>query len=183
VSVSVSEWEWVGVGVEWEWVSVSVSERYLPSTITAPHVPIASLFILSLLSGFQFSYVSVRPRFHAVSIRDSGEPQPSCSPSRHLCSSSRTPTVPSRSRLRVFAQAIWLALPSSVVLERVCWCIASYCTHSLDMCVSVVLILHSTIAFSILYTFSYCWQVIVSYKRAVSQKSHKVKIKRIKTKE
>ena len=46
-----------------------------------------------------------------------------CVLSRHLCSSSRTPTVPSRSRLQILLSPFVfpaLALPSSLVLERVC---------------------------------------------------------------
>jgi hypothetical protein len=97
--------------------------RYLPSTLTPSHLPIASFFLLSLLSCLHFSCVCVRPGFYAVSIRDSGELQPSCFPSRHICSSSRTPTVPSRSRLQILLSLFVfpaLALPVSLVLERVC---------------------------------------------------------------
>jgi hypothetical protein len=99
--------------------------RYLPSTLTASHLPIASLVLLSLFSCLPFSYVCVRPGFHTVSIRDCGELQPSYPPSRHLCSSSRTPTVPSRSRLQILLSPFMfpaLALSASLALEleRVC---------------------------------------------------------------
>ena len=50
--------------------------------------------------GRKTSLVCVRPGFNAVSIRLRGELHPFCSPSRYLCSSTRIPTVPSRSRHR-----------------------------------------------------------------------------------
>jgi hypothetical protein len=97
--------------------------RYLPSTLPVSHLHLASLVLYSLFSCLRFSFVCVRPGFLTVSIRYRGELHPSCSPSRHLCYSSRTPTVPSRSSLRSLLSPFVfpaLALPASLALERVC---------------------------------------------------------------